>query len=454
MSMKNVGKIQLGGKKVLIPEMNTVAARLFAATFRSFGVDAHLLQTYRGLDLGRKFTSGKECYPCQVTLGDILHFAEEEKERLGGNFRSENYIYFMPESEGPCRFGLYNKYQRIVLDSFPELRNMHISALNTKDGYSVAGLLQEKEVLPFRKAGYLSLVVADILDRLCWRVRPYEKEPGMMDEFMEQSVSLMEKTFEEHGVQNPTAPVLGRLKEILERGRRIIEPRISPKPRIGIVGEIFLRMHKDSNQDLIRTLETYGAEVVNASLSEWVNYVSYEGLRQAKKKLKLNLKLLRLSQIRSFTKAMLGFGVTLFYQQRAQREAYEQANNVLDLAEDHKISYLEKTLDRAGVYSFDVPTEACLSIAGIIHCAKEGYNGVVNVYPFTCMPGTTTSAVVRPLIRKWRFPYLDFPCDGSSQPNREAAVRTFMYQARQHFMRHGREKTHEERKNWKDAGIS
>ena len=437
MSMMNLGKIQVCGKKVLIPEMNKVAATLFAAAFRSFGVDARVLPTYRGIDLGRKFTSGKECYPCQVTLGDILRFVEEEKERLGEGFHSGNYVYFMPESEGPCRFGLYNKYQRIVLDSFPELRDMKISALTTRDGYSVAGLLREQDLLPFRKAGYLSLVTADIMDRLSWRVRPYEKEPGLTDDFMERAVRLMAETFEEHGARSPKGPVFDRLTEILEQGKKLMDRRLPPKPRIGIVGEIFLRMHRDSNQDLVRTLETYGAEVVNASLCEWVNYVSYEALRQAKKRLVLNLRLLRFARIKTLAKETLRFGATLFYQEKALKRVYRQAKTVLDLPDDHKISYLEKTLLRSGVYSFDVPTEACLSIAGIIHCAKGGYNGVVNVYPFTCMPGATTSAVVKPLIREWRFPYLDVPCDGSSQPNREASVRAFMYQAQQHFTRHG-----------------
>jgi len=37
-----------------------------------------------------------------------------------------------------------------------------------------------------------------------------------------------------------------------------------------------------------------------------------------------------------------------------------------------------------------------------------------------------------------QFPYLDTPYDGSSQPNREALLRTFMYQAHQHFVQHGR----------------
>jgi predicted nucleotide-binding protein (sugar kinase/HSP70/actin superfamily) len=83
---ENVGKFHIRKKKVLIPEMNRITAHLFAATFRSFGIHARVLETYRGLDLGKEYTSGKECYPCQITLGDILYFAKKEKERLGEAF--------------------------------------------------------------------------------------------------------------------------------------------------------------------------------------------------------------------------------------------------------------------------------------------------------------------------------------------------------------------------------
>jgi hypothetical protein len=37
-----------------------------------------------------------------------------------------------------------------------------------------------------------------------------------------------------------------------------------------------------------------------------------------------------------------------------------------------------------------------------------------------------------------RVPYLDTPYDGSFQPGRETAIRTFMHQVAQHFQRHGR----------------
>lgn len=433
-----LGKVDLRGKTFLIPEMNRVASHLIAASVRSFGVDAQVLKTYRGLDYGKKYTSGKECYPCLVTLGDLLHFVEEEKRRLGDGFNAGDYVYFMPESDGPCRFGLYNKYQRMVLDSLPGLKRLNIGAVTTTDSYSPDGLIEPENATALKKAAYLSAVVADILERLTWRVRPYEKELGRTDAFVDGAVRCLIATFEKHGCRDPYEPVMAEMDAILREAADIIDPRVPPKPRIGIVGEIFLRMHPDSNQNLIRVLEKYGAEVVNASMAEWMNYVSYEGLRMAKRELRLNLKLLRFPGALAAAKNVLDFGLTLLYQERVQGKAFKRARRLLDLAGDHKISHLERILKRSDMFSFDIPTEACLSIPSIMHCASDGYHGVVNVYPFTCMPSTTTSAVVRPLMNEWRFPYLDTPYDGSSQPGREAAIRTFMYQARQHMARNGR----------------
>ena len=110
------------------------------------------------------------------------------------------------------------------------------------------------------------------------------------------------------------------------------------------------------------------------------------------------------------------------------------------MAADHRISRLEKTLKKGDLYSFDVGTEACLSIAGIMEYAHDGYNGVVNVYPFTCMPSTITSSVVKPVMNRKKVPFLDAPYDGTYQPGREAAIRTFMYQAYQHFKTNGRKR--------------
>jgi predicted nucleotide-binding protein (sugar kinase/HSP70/actin superfamily) len=433
----NLGKFNLRGKTVLIPEMNRIAAHLFAANFRGFGVKAEVLETYKGCNLGKQYTSGKECYPCQITLGDILYFIKKEEDRFGDGFKAENYVYFLPESEGPCRFGMYNKYQRIVLNSLPKLNMLNIASLSAEDGYSLDGILEKNKVMDFRKAGYFSFVIADIMDRLTWRVRPYEKEKGMMNEFIEGAMHTMEDLFERYGSRDRFDKILDKLVEIIKRAKEIIDPDIPPKPLIGIVGEIFLRMHTGANQDLILLLEKHGAEVVNASLAEWVNYVTYNKLREAREGFRFNFKRFNLKGLQTCLKDIAGFGTTLLYQEFIQRHAYKKAINIIDLAQDHKISHLRKVLEKKDVYSFQLTTETCISLAVILEYARMGFNGVVNVYPLTCMPGMATSAIIRPVINENRIPYLDTPYDGTFQPGREAAIRTFVYQAEQHFQKRG-----------------
>ena len=435
---EKVGRFNLSNKTCLIPEMNRIGSHLLAAVFRGFGINAKIMDTYKGLDLGMEHTSGKECYPCQITMGDILYHMREEAKLLGDDFDPEGYIYFMPEADGPCRFGMYNKYQRIVLDSFPGLSRLKIGSLSTEDGYSLAGIIEDGRVRDLRKASYFSLVIGDILDRLLWRIRPYEKEAGLTDDFIESAMHLMEETLERLGPAKNFNKILDKLEEIIEEGKRIIDPGVLPKPLIGIVGEIYLRTHVQANQDVIRVLEGYGAEVVNASLAEWVNYISYDGLRGAKTGFRLALRQFRLGPMKKYLKDIISFGGDLYYQEFRQKKIYKRVSSLIDLAEDHRIGHLEEILMEEDLLDFDVGSEACLSIPGIMEYAREGYNGVVNVYPFTCMPSTITSAIVGPLMNELGIPYLDTPYDSSSQPGREAAIRTFMYQANQHFKRYGR----------------
>jgi predicted nucleotide-binding protein (sugar kinase/HSP70/actin superfamily) len=435
---KRIGKFQLLNKTVLIPEMNRVAAHLIAATFRSFGSNAMVLQTYKGLDLGKTYTSGKECFPCQVTLGDILLFLKTEQQRLGAAFNPENYLYFLPESDGPCRFGMYNKFQRIVLDSFPGLDRVKIVSITAKDGYSLEGVIEPDRMLDFRKASYIAVVVADILERLLWRIRPYETQAGITDDFIESAMREMESFFETHGAANNFGRILDKLEEITNLGKALIDPAIPTKPLIGIVGEIFLRMHVHSNQNLIRILERHGAEVVNSSLAEWVNYITYGQLRQNKINFRLNLQQLNFGGLKNYLYKILSSGGDLFYQEMRQKQFYNRATRLIDFEHDHKVSHLEKLLKKEDIFTFDVTTETCLSLAAILQFVKEGYNGVVNVYPFTCMPGMTTTAIIKPVMNLRRVPYLDTPYDGGFQPGRETAIRTFMHQVTQHFQRHGR----------------
>ncbi len=426
-----IGKFNLKGKKLLVPDMTPIGARLFAACFRSFGVDAVVMKTCAGLDLGKAFTSGKECYPCQVTLGDVLYHLSREKERLGKDFRPENYVYFMPEADGPCRFGMYNKFQRLVLDRFPDFADVKIAYLSTADAYSTDGILPPEEASIFKKLSYVAMIVVDVLDRITWRVRPYEKIPGATDRLIEEAVRKLETLLSQKGIELPFDEMYEIVDDTATRAKELIDYRIPRKPRIGIVGEIYLRTHPGANQNLIREIERFGGEVVNSSLAEWFNFVSYEGLRKIAREMELSWHIGPRRSLFPLAKKLLAQGLEVGYQLLRQRQVYSRVLDKLDIQPDHSVWAIERHLKRTGVFSFQIGTEAALSIGGAIEYVLEGFDGIVNVFPFTCMPSTVCAAILRPILAKYHIPYLDVAYDDSIQPNREMAIRTFVYQASQ-----------------------
>ncbi len=428
---QKVGRFDLSGKTLLIPDMSPFGARLLAASFRAFDVPARVMPTYTGLDLGKELTSGKECFPCQVTLGDILFFLDQEKERLGPGFSPENYVYFMPEADGPCRFGMYNKLHRLILDTFSEYQDVTITYLSSSDSYSSSGLMPEEKSKMFRKLAYVASIMSDVLDRVLWRVRPYEEKPGHTDVLMEDSLASMAQLIEEKGSDLDFKSLYDLLGDIVSSAKGLMDPQQPRRPKIGIVGEIYLRTHPQSNQYIIKELERFGGEVVDASLGEWINYVTYNNLRNFRLKWQKAWQKKDMSELLQASRKWLGLKVEIEYQLWRQRQLYSKAMEHLDIQGDHQIADLEKKLDQDRLFNFDIGTEAAISIGGALEYMQEDFDGVVNVFPFTCMPSTITSAILKPILLQKRMPYLDATYDGSIQPNREIALRTFMYQARQ-----------------------
>ena len=76
--------------------------------------------------------------------------------------------------------------------------------------------------------------------------------------------------------------------------------------------------------------------------------------------------------------------------------------------------------------------EAVLSMGKTIDFAKRGASGVVNIMPFTCMPGT----IVSTLLKRYQeensnIPILNMAYDGQEQTNTLTRLEAFMYQAKE-----------------------
>lgn len=430
--IKNQRNVQVLGKKVhiqprkataplrdriiFLPKMSEGSAAL-AAAFEGVGCRSRVMETYtkEGIEFGKRNTSGKECYPCTVTTGDMFNLITDlRKEKID----IENEIaFFMPETEGPCRFGQYNRLHRLLLDRYG-LGAIPILSPSSEDSYRCNGFFTDDQAVAFRKLGWEAIVYADLVEKSLWRVRPYETVKGTTDRVFADAMR--------EGVE---AIRRGGGLRLVKAARRAaaafhaVERRHEKRPLIGIVGEIYVRTHKESNQQLVRTLEENGCETFTSSVSEWIEYTTHTSIEDSLAAARAR------PGLDSYGRLAKDW-LTGRYQRLVAGALGLPFRDLLRGRFDHETRHLLHEVD--GIFSNHINGEAILSIGGALAFAKDGFNGVVNAMPFTCMPSTIASSILKVVLRQ-KVPYVDMIYDGTILPNRETNLATFVFQARQNL---------------------
>ena len=184
------------------------SGRLFAAGFRALGVDAEITppSDHRTRELGARYTSGDECYPAKVTVGDFMRVLETP----GAD--ASKTVFFMPTADGPCRFGQYAPYLRSILDSSP-YRGASVLSPSSRNGYENLGDLAR----PFVRTSWRMLLAADILQKMLLKTRPHEVEKGQTDAVNEECLDDLCNAAEHAPIHPPVQ--LRALRDALVRGR-------------------------------------------------------------------------------------------------------------------------------------------------------------------------------------------------------------------------------------------
>jgi predicted nucleotide-binding protein (sugar kinase/HSP70/actin superfamily) len=83
-------------------------------------------------------------------------------------------------------------------------------------------------------------------------------------------------------------------------------------------------------------------------------------------------------------------------------------------------------------------TEAALSIGKAIDFCRHKLSGVINILPFTCMPGIVVTGVAEAIrADNDRIPWLDVIYDAQGGTNIQTRLEAFMHQARHFYARLG-----------------
>jgi len=403
-------------RKVYVPYMAEQAFALVGA-FQSCGIDAEVTPRSNSETVfwGRKFTSGKECYPCILTTGDMVRVIKSP------DFDRNKVAFFMPSGNGPCRFGQYHRLQRLILDDLGYPDVPIYSPTQDEHLYRDLGMLGKN----FTRLAWQGMVAIDLLDKKLRETRPYEKNPGEADKAFE---IFRQKAYEVvRDSRDDPQQCLSGLVEVLQEARkrfdRIEVSNKGSKPRIGIVGEIYIRSNAFSNEFIVRELEKLGAEVWLPPISEWFLYLNFTSLRYS----------LRNKRYGYFWRTY----ITDLVQKRDEHKLdHVFAGNLVN----HPEPSISETLREAKPYLDDsFEGEAVLSVGKCGDYVRKGVSGLVNVMPFTCMPGTIVGAVMK----RYReghndIPFLNMAYDGQEETNTLTRLEAFMHQARQYQRQMGK----------------
>ena len=170
----------LKGKRIFIPPMAYGSGRTFAAAFHALGLDADITppSDHRTRELGARYTSGDECYPAKVTVGDFMRLLEQP------DIDPARVVLFMPTAGGPCRFGQYTPFLRSILEKngYP---HTSVIAPSSSDGYADFGDMASR----FVRTAWRALLAADILQKVLLQTRPHEVRKGSAEEVYEECLT-------------------------------------------------------------------------------------------------------------------------------------------------------------------------------------------------------------------------------------------------------------------------
>jgi predicted nucleotide-binding protein (sugar kinase/HSP70/actin superfamily) len=303
----------------------------------------------RTLTLGVLHSNECICLPFKMIVGNFIEALERGADTI-----------VMVGSGPPCRLGLYDLVQKAILQdlglhyrwlTIPPRLTWQALWKNYQETKELKKELSLNNILLFPYAlwmGWKKMMACEGLERLAMKVRAREVKQGETQKRLKKALSWVDEA------KRPRS-----LEEALQGGKTLLQETEQDPFRIplkvAIVGELYTVMDPHINRGVEQKLGELGVEVTRTS------WFSTHIMRSLKKG---NMK----ERLRFFeaSKAYLGY---------------------------------------------DVGAECNVSVGEAILRAQEGYDGVVHLMPFACMPETTASGILTKVGKDWNIPILTLLLD-------------------------------------------
>jgi predicted nucleotide-binding protein (sugar kinase/HSP70/actin superfamily) len=308
----------------------------------------------KSLDIGVRYAPELVCLPFKVTLGDMFGALE----------RGADTLLFIGGGDWSCRYGYYGRIQCSILRRLGfEFRGIFVGNQDLKSMVSEILLLNHGSWTTAIKNWTRGFVLAwhkskliDLTESLARKARVCEKEKGAASELLNKHLRRIEN--------EQLVFRLIHMKRQIKQEFSEIPTTISHKPlRIQLVGESYCVIEPFVNFDIIEYLGTHGC----------------------------------------FVEPFL----------TAHRWLFAHALRI----DENRILPRQKAKALARpIWEYNAGGEDQLSIGHSVNAARTGFDGIIHLMPFSCMPETAALPVFEKISRLYDIPLLNISLDEHTSP--------------------------------------
>lgn len=256
---------------------------------------------------------------------------------------------------GPCRFGYYAEVQRRILKDLGY--NIDWIVLDLSNGWvnlfrSIKKVVNGNNFIKVIRALRLAwekVLALDEIEKMARKARPFERYKGEMDSIVRETHKKLDQ-----------ADDISQVKRVLSEYREIVDSIVDKNSleelvKIGIVGEFYVVLDHFTNFEIARRLGELGVWAENAFYIEDI--------------VRIYLPFFRSKDIEERTRVAL--------------------------------PYIRRS----------VGGEGQRTVAHTIEFAEKGFDGVIHLSPFTCMPEIVAEGILEKVSKDYDIPVLTLSID-------------------------------------------
>jgi predicted CoA-substrate-specific enzyme activase len=249
----------LDRKNIVFPNWDGITCSLLAATLKREGYDVHLIaESERTIRESLKTNTG-QCIPLNAIAEGYINSIEQK------GLDPAETILWLNKSSIACNIKLYPHHIKTILNARGhglEKAGVYCGELSFVD-ISIRAAMN----------AYFAYMFGGMLRKVACRIRPYEREKGQTDKVLAQGIKILSDAFAGKRSKGKA------LAEIISHFEWIEVVR-TPRPKVAVFGDLYVRDNRVMSQDVIRFIEENGGEVITTPYSEYAKMIAVSYFRK------------------------------------------------------------------------------------------------------------------------------------------------------------------------------